>query len=325
MLTVTFNKGVEDYIFPNIAAPDMTELQFRKEIDFDYAVPREVVPGVVRIVANNPSVFTYKGTNTYILGEGADRALIDPGPEDDAHFDAIMKALGSSHISHILITHTHRDHIDGLERLAKATGAKVCGYGRTAREPDALSASPSGAEAYDLAFTPDLKVNDGDEISGSDWAVKALFTPGHAPDHLSFELMGRKVMFSGDHVMGWNTSVVAPPEGNMTDYLASLEKLLPRDDDVYFPGHGGRIEQPQRFAKAYLVHRRWREQAIFNAIQNGKSNISQVVSVVYKDLDPRLARAASLSVQAHVEHLAEQGKVRMDKPVTFETSITALE
>ena len=302
----------------------MTELKFRTEMEFDYAVPREVASGVIRIVANNPSVFTYKGTNTYILGEGDDRALIDPGPEDDAHFNAIMQTLGTSKLSHILITHTHRDHIDGLERLAKATGATVCGYGRTARNSDALSASPSGAEAYELAFTPDHKLADGDEVSGSDWAVKAIFTPGHAPDHLSFELIGRKIMFSGDHVMGWNTSVVAPPEGNMTDYLASLEKLLDRKEDVYFPGHGGRIEQPQRFARAYLVHRRWREQAIFAAIQNGNTSISKVVSVVYKNLDPRLIRAASLSVQAHVEHLAEQSKVRIEQPATFETDITAL-
>ena len=300
----------------------MTELKFRTEIEFDYAVPREVAPGVIRIVANNPSVFTYKGTNTYILGKGSDRALIDPGPEDEAHFNAIMDTLGPNRLRHILISHTHRDHIDGLERLAKETGATVCGYGRTAREPDALSASPSGAEAYELAFTPDQKIGDGDEVSGSDWAVKAIFTPGHAPDHLSFELKDRKIMFSGDHVMGWNTSVVAPPEGNMSDYLHSLEKLLDRNDDVYFPGHGGRIEQPQRFAKAYLVHRRWREQAILNAIQNGNTSISKVVAVVYKDLDPRLVRAASLSVQAHVEHLAEQTKVRIDQPVTFESTIS---
>ncbi|MEM8975651.1 MAG: MBL fold metallo-hydrolase [Pseudomonadota bacterium] len=300
----------------------MTELKFRTDIDFEYAVPREVTTGVTRIVANNPSVFTFKGTNTYILGEGNDLALIDPGPEDDAHFSAIMAFIGDRQLSHILITHTHRDHIDGLERVANATGAKVCGYGRTAFDGDALSASPSGAEAYELAFTPDQKLVDGDEVSGSDWAVKALFTPGHAPDHLSFELTGRKVMFSGDHVMGWNTSVVAPPEGNMADYLASLEKLLDRKDDVYFPGHGGRIEQPQRFAKAYLVHRRWREQAIMSAIQDGNDNIAKIVAVVYKNLDPRLVRAASLSVQAHVEHLAEQSKVRLEQPVTFDTTIT---
>ena len=300
----------------------MTELKFRKEIDFDYDVPREVTKGVTRIVAHNPSVFTFKGTNTYILGEGDDLALIDPGPEDDAHFDAIMQYVGQRRISHILITHTHIDHIAGLPRLAAATGATVCGYGRVGRDSGTISTSPSGAESYDLAFTPDLKLSDGDEVAGSDWAVKALFTPGHAPDHLSFELKDRKVLFSGDHVMGWNTSVVAPPEGNMSDYLASLEKLLDRSDDVYFPGHGGRIEQPQRFAKAYLVHRRWREQAIMSAIENGNTNITKIVAVVYKNLDPRLVRAASLSVQAHVEHLAEQSKVKVAEPLTFESTLT---
>ena len=300
----------------------MTELKFRTEIEFDYDVPREVTKGVTRIVANNPSVFTFKGTNTYILGEGDDLALIDPGPEDDAHFEAIMQHVGPRRISHILITHTHIDHIEGLPRLAAATGATVCGYGRVARDSGTISTSPSGAESYDLAFTPDLQLSDGGEVAGSDWAIKALFTPGHAPDHLSFELKDRKVLFSGDHVMGWNTSVVAPPEGNMSDYLASLEKLLDRSDDVYFPGHGGRIEQPQRFAKAYLVHRRWREQAIMSAIENGHTNITKIVTVVYKNLDPRLVRAASLSVQAHIEHLAEQSKVMVAEPLTFESTLT---
>ncbi|MGI9423367.1 MAG: MBL fold metallo-hydrolase [Hyphomicrobiaceae bacterium] len=299
----------------------MTDLKFKTEMEFAYQTPRELAPGVTRIVANNPSVFTYKGTNTYIIGGGGDIAVIDPGPEDEAHFDAVMATVGKRQVSHIVITHTHRDHIDGVPRLADATGAKICAFGRTARNPNTLTDSPSGAEFFDQNFTPDITVKDGDRLAGSDWTLKALFTPGHAPDHLSFELVDQKILFSGDHVMGWNTSVVAPPEGNMADYLASLERLLDRNDAVYFPGHGGQIPEPQRFAKAYLLHRRVREQSILKALKQNNTTIAEIVTVVYKDLDPRLVRAASMSVQAHAEHLAERGIVELEQPVTFDSQI----
>jgi glyoxylase-like metal-dependent hydrolase (beta-lactamase superfamily II) len=299
----------------------MSDLDFKTQMEFEYAVPRTLAPGVRRIVANNPSVFTFKGTNTYIVGNGPDLALIDPGPEDDAHFNAIMTALGDAKISHILITHTHRDHIDGLPRLAAATGATVCAHGRTARDPGETRISPSGGEFSDATFTPDHTLADGDTVSGSDWSLTAVHTPGHAPDHLCFQLDGTGLFFSGDHVMGWNTSVVAPPEGNMGDYLASLEKLLEREDKIYFPGHGGQIPEPRRFAKAYLVHRRVREQAILAAIRNGSTSIEEVVAQVYKGLDQRLVRAASFSVQAHIEHMAERGIVTAASPLTFTSRI----
>lgn len=301
----------------------MADLSFRTEMDFEYAVPRELAPGVVRVVANNPSVFTFKGTNTYIVGQGEDLCLIDPGPADQAHFDTLMDTIGDRKVSHILITHTHRDHIDGLEPIARATGATVCGYGRKPHAPDAVINSPSGAEFFDDSFTPDRVLRDGDVVSGDGWSIEAIFTPGHAPDHLSFALKDTGVLFSGDHVMGWNTSVVAPPEGNMADYLASLERLTTRNDSVYFPGHGGQIGEPQRFAKAYLVHRRVREQAILKAIRSGDNTITKVVATVYKGLDERLIRAACMSVQAHVEHLAERDLVTIGEPLDFATPITA--
>ncbi|MGI9409794.1 MAG: MBL fold metallo-hydrolase [Hyphomicrobiaceae bacterium] len=302
----------------------MTEINFRTEMEFAYGVPRELAPGVVRLVANNPSVFTYKGTNTYIIGANDDIALIDPGPQDDAHFDAIMQTIGSRRVSHILITHTHLDHIAGLDRLASATGAEVCGHGRSEPRQRAATASPSGGEFFDATFAPDRQLRDGDAVSGSDWSLKALFTPGHAPDHLSFELSGQEILFSGDHVMGWNTSVIAPPEGNMADYLGSLERLLDRNDQVYFPGHGGQIADPQRFARAFLVHRRVREQAILAAITEGHNTISKVVAKVYAGLDERLVTAASLSVQAHVEHLAERDMVRTGEELSFTSQIIAV-
>ena len=302
----------------------MTELNFRTEMEFAYGVPRQLAPGVVRLVANNPSVFTYKGTNTYIVGTNDDIALIDPGPQDDAHFSAIMETIGPRRVSHILITHTHLDHIAGLERLANATGAEVCGHGRSEPRKRSTATSPSGGEFFDDTFTPDRELRDGDAVSGSDWSLKALFTPGHAPDHLSFELSGQGILFSGDHVMGWNTSVIAPPEGNMAHYLGSLERLLDRTDQVYFPGHGGQIAEPQRFAKAFLVHRRVREKAILAAITEGHNTISKVVAKVYVGLDERLVTAASLSVQAHVEHLAERELVQTGDELSFTSQITAV-
>ena len=300
------------------------ELPFRKDIDFAYGVPSELAPGVRRIVANNPSPFTYKGTNTYLLGRGHSLALIDPGPTDDVHFDAIMKAAEGAQITHVLITHTHRDHTDGLERLIAATGAKTCGFGRVAIDRGSKRTSPSGGEFVDRDFRPDIALKDGDRFDGDGFVLTALHTPGHAPDHLCFALEGTGATFSGDHVMAWNTSVVAPPEGNMGDYMAALERLLERNDDVYFPGHGGRALQPQRLVKAYMLHRRMREQSILDCIRQGKRIISDIVPVVYRDLDPRLVTAASLSIAAHVEHLVGRGLVISEGPVTNPTRLSAV-
>jgi glyoxylase-like metal-dependent hydrolase (beta-lactamase superfamily II) len=285
------------------------ELTFKTTMEFAYGEPRELAPGVVRLVANNPGPFTFKGTNTYLIGT-TDLALIDPGPDELAHFDAIITAIGRRRVTHILITHTHRDHTDGLERLRQATGAAVCGYGRSARAPGQVGTSPSGSEYIDRDFHPDIVLRDGDAVSGPGWRLEAVHTPGHAPDHLCFALAECRVLFSGDHVMAWNTSVVAPPEGNMADYMGSLDRLAARDDELHLPGHGGRIDQPARWVKAYQMHRRWREQAILEAITNGNDTIEQILSVVYRGIDDRLTNAASLSVLAHVEHLIERGRVR---------------
>jgi glyoxylase-like metal-dependent hydrolase (beta-lactamase superfamily II) len=291
------------------------DIPFRKEMTFEYGVPRELFPGVVRIVANNPSPFTFKGTNTYLIGQGTNIAILDPGPEDEAHFEAIMRATEGRRITSILISHTHHDHIDGLARLKAATGAKVFGYGRKARNPGQRSINASGSESTDNDFTPDMHMVDGDRFEGDGFVLTALHTPGHAPDHLCYALEGTGILFSADHVMGWNTSVVAPPEGNMAAYMRSLDKLLARDDAVFLPGHGGRIEQPQRVVKAFIMHRRMREQAILDCIKGGATSIPQIVEAVYRGLDPRLVRAASASVAAHVESLIERGLVSASGPV----------
>ncbi|MGI9522559.1 MAG: MBL fold metallo-hydrolase [Hyphomicrobiaceae bacterium] len=299
----------------------MSDLEFRKNMEFAYGVPRELAPGVQRVVANNPSIFTFRGTNTYVIGSKGDLAVIDPGPDDDAHYSALMSLIGDRKVSHIAVTHTHRDHVDGLGRFAAATGAQVCGFGRTAHEAGKLRKSPSGAEFIDLDFKPDLKVEDGDVLTGSDWTLEAIFTPGHAPDHLCFALREQDVLFSGDHVMGWNTTVVAPPEGHMADYMASLERLVKRTDSIYLPGHGGQIAEPQKMTRAYLVHRRLREQAILGAIRSGHKSIREIVGLIYTGLDERLVAAASLSVQAHVEDLAERGLILAELPLDFESTI----
>lgn len=290
--------------------------EFRTTMNFEYGVPRELAPGVLRIVANNPGPFTFKGTNTYIIGAGDDVALIDPGPEDAAHRKAILDTIGSRRLTHVLITHTHRDHTDGLPALLAATGAKTAGFGRTARKRGSKGTSPSGSEFVDLDFVPDVPLGQNGRLAGDGWAFIALHTPGHAPDHLCFALEGTRILFSGDHVMGWNTSVIAPPEGNMGDYMRALELLGKRNDEIYFPGHGGQIAEPQRMVKAFLIHRRMREQAILDCIRDGTNTINAIVPVIYRDLNPKLINAAGLSVQAHVEHLMGQGLVRCDPPLS---------
>ncbi len=301
------------------------ELTFKKTMEFEYGQPMQLAPGVARIVANNPSPFTFKGTNTYLVGTD-ELALIDPGPDDDAHIDAIMRAAGGRRISHVIITHTHRDHTDGMPKVLAATGAVTCGYGRSVMTPGDVRMSPSGSEFIDQSFAPEIVLRAGDKVSGPGWALEAVFTPGHAPDHLCFALEGQRLLFSGDHVMAWNTTVVAPPEGSMADYMASLNVLLARaaSDDVYLPGHGGRIDNPARVVKAFIVHRTWREQAILGAIRDGTDNVRAIVSRVYQGLDARLVTAACLSVLAHVEHLISRGLVRCDGPPTFDQPLSAV-
>ncbi|MEM7778698.1 MAG: MBL fold metallo-hydrolase [Pseudomonadota bacterium] len=300
----------------------MGALSFRTEMAFDYGEPSELQPNVVRLVANNPSPFTFKGTNTYIVGTST-LAIIDPGPDDPDHLSAILSTVAGRDVSHILVTHTHRDHIDGLDALVEATGAKVCGYGRKGVPMDEVLLSPSGRSFIDVDFDPDIKLRTGDQLAGDGWAIEALHTPGHALDHLCFALEGTGAVFSGDHVMGWNTTVVAPPEGHMGNYLASLELLLARQDAVFFPGHGGRIADPRRTCRAYLIHRKMREQAILDAIRADVGTIDAIVAQIYEHLDPKLINAAKLSVQAHVEHLIERELVLAPQEIDFTTELRA--
>lgn len=302
----------------------MDSIKFNTDMAFAYGEASPMGPGIVRIVAKNPSPLTFKGTNTYLVGSTS-LAVIDPGPDDAAHREAILNAAGTRTITHIVSTHAHRDHVDGIAKLKAATGAVVVAY---PRDPEAsriaLKDSPSGKLFVDYDFQPDLPLRGGDKIEGDDWALTAIHTPGHAPDHICLALNGRPLVFSGDHVMAWNTTVIAPPEGRMADYIASLEILLDREDDVFLPGHGGRIFSAQRTVKAYLLHRSWREKSVLDALAKGSTTIRQIVPEIYQGLAPHMIPAATLSVQAHVEYLIEKGQVAADLPLTPDRALSAL-
>lgn len=297
------------------------ELTFKTAMEFAYGEPAPVSPGIVRIVANNPSPLTFKGTNTYLVGM-TELAVIDPGPRDDAHRAAILTAARGRPIRQILVTHAHRDHVDGADELKAETGATILGYGRDEFDPIGPDTNPQGSEFIDFVFRPDVAVRHGDVIEGKEWRLQALYTPGHAPDHLCFALAGRSILFSGDHVMAWNTTLVAPPEGSMSDYIESLQMLLPRTETVFLPGHGGRIDDPQRTVRAYLLHRRWREEQVLDAIRGGAGTIQTMVPLIYPTLDSKLSSAAALSIQAHVEHLIARGLVTCDGFPTWDRPLS---
>ena len=280
------------------------ELAFNRSVDVDYGVAEEVAPQVRRIVANNPSPYTFLGTNTYIVGRGR-VAVIDPGPADEAHLAAIAQATRGERVSHILITHSHRDHCDGARALQEQLGGEIVAFGPTGG-PRGAGAPGLGDAFVDPHFVPDRKVVDGETIRAGGFALDVLHMPGHAPDHLCFALVGKRTVFTGDHVMGWNTTVIAPPEGNMVDFLASLDRLMQRHDKMFLPAHGGRIQTPQRVVRAYIMHRQWREQTILACLDEGIRTIPRIVEKLYGGLDTELKEAAALSVLAHLDHLIDR-------------------
>ncbi|MDR9779328.1 MBL fold metallo-hydrolase [Rhizobium redzepovicii] len=279
---------------------------------YGQAVP--VVAGVERVTVNNPGPFTFFGTNSYIVGS-ASVAVIDPGPEDEAHFQALMAALAGRAVTHIFVSHTHRDHSPLARRLQAATGAVTVGQGphRPARPLRDGEINPF-AESSDLSFVPDITLGDGESLSGDGWALSAVLTPGHTANHAAFALEGRDILFSGDHVMAWSTSIVAPPDGSMADYMESLERLIARDDRLLLPGHGGPVMEPAGFLRALKAHRLRREQAVLARVQAGDTQIAEMVKVIYRDTDPKLHGAAALSVLAHIEDLVERGEIAADGP-----------
>lgn len=298
----------------------MTELAFNRDFDVVYGRPERLSGLVRRVACANASPFTFKGTVSYIVGEG-EVAIIDPGPDDGDHLRALLDAIGGETVSHIVVTHSHRDHCELVARLKAATGAVVCGYGPKvgAGRLGPASGDVTLDAAADAGFQPDLHLAHRDVISGRGWTLEAVHTPGHTSDHLALALPEENTLFSGDHVMAWSTSVIAPPDGSMAEYMASLRLLLDREEQVYWPGHGPAVEAPRRFVRALIAHRQMREAAIFDRIRRGDRTVLEIVRAVYADLDPRLHRAAAISALAHVEHLVAQGKVQAKGPLSLET------
>ncbi len=288
------------------------------DIPFDrkFAVPagqvEQVTPLVRRIVAPNPSPFTFTGTCTYIVGHGT-VAIIDPGPDDPSHVAALLEAVRGETVSHIVVTHTHRDHSPASAAVQAATGARTVGEGphRPARALHIGEINPLDASG-DAAFVPDMAMADGDVLSGAGWTLTAVATPGHTANHLAFALREDDLLFSGDHVMAWATTIVAPPDGSMGDYVRSLEKLLQRSEPLYLPGHGGPVRDAPAFVRDYLDHRHAREAAILRGLERDARTIPELVRGIYIGLDPRLVGAASLTVLAHLEDMVGKGLVATD-------------
>jgi glyoxylase-like metal-dependent hydrolase (beta-lactamase superfamily II) len=288
------------------------DIPFNRTLDLTPGVVEEVVPGVRRILVDNPSPFTFKGTLSYIIGRGK-VAILDPGPIDERHAAALLDAVRGETVTHIVVTHTHRDHSPGAAAVKAATGAPTYGEGphRPAR-PLFIGETKRLDAGGDTDFVPDRRIAHGDVIAGDGWALEAIATPGHTANHMAFALKGTDVLFSGDHVMGWSTSIVAPPDGAMSDYMASLDRLAARPETVYLAGHGDVIRDAPGFVARYIAHRRGREASILRRLGKGETDIPSLVRAIYIGLDPRLAGAASLSTLAHLEDLVARALVATD-------------
>ena len=288
------------------------DIPYNTRFDFEPGRAAEVAPGVRAVVANNPGPFTFKGTVSYIIGRGK-VAILDPGPDDDAHVAVLLDAVRGETVTHIFVTHTHRDHSPAVPKLKAATGARAYAEGphRPARALHVGEASRLDASA-DMDFRPDVALADGEVVSTGTWTIEALATPGHTANHMAYALKEANLIFSGDHVMAWSTPVVAPPDGAMSDYMASLAKLARRAEPIYLPGHGGPVREAPRFVQSYIHHRRAREASILRRLGEGPLDIPALVRAMYVGLDPRLFGAASLSVLAHLEDLVARGLVATD-------------
>lgn len=270
-------------------------------VPYGHAEP--VAPGVRRLLAENPSPFTFTGTQTWLVGE-EEVAVIDPGPDLAAHVEAIVAAAPGP-ITKILCTHTHRDHSPASRPLAAITGAAIVGCGPLAIDDD----GPRADAAFDFDYRPDQVLRDGERVTGAGWELEAVATPGHTSNHLCFALSGTGILFTGDHVMGWSTTVVSPPDGDMAAYRASLERLLGREDRLYLPAHGPSVDDPRAHVARLIEHRRMRETQIVERLEAGDRTIPPMVERIYRDIDPRLHPAAGRSVLAHLLDLEDRGRV----------------
>lgn len=263
----------------------------------------QISPLVGRVLAPNPSPFTYTGTQTYLVG-GSDLAVVDPGPNDADHLAALIAAVGDRPVRAILCTHTHRDHSPAAAPLSARTGAPVIGCAPLALEDD----GPRADAAFDIHYSPDSIMADGDRLAGEGWTLEAVATPGHTSNHLCFALVEENALFTGDHVMGWSTSVISPPDGDMADYMRSMQRLLDREDAVYYPAHGEAVKNPRRLVRGMMGHRKQREGQILRFLErNGASEVPEMVAEMYRGVDARLHPAAGRSVLAHLIDLGGRG------------------
>lgn len=265
----------------------------------------ELHPLVRRVLADNPSPFTYWGTQTYVVGNDRGVAIVDPGPDLDTHIDAIVEAIGDIPVVALVCTHTHRDHSPATRPLKQRLGAPIIGCAPLALD----DSGPRADAAFDTDYRPDRVLGDGEHLAGDGWRLEAVATPGHTSNHLCYALPEANALFTGDHVMGWSTTVVSPPDGDMADYMASLDRLMQRDDAIYYPAHGDPIEQPQRFVRGLAGHRKHREGQILRLLDDGDRAIPDMVRKMYVGVDPRLHPAAGRSVLAHLIDMETRGLV----------------
>ncbi len=287
----------------------MAIIPFNKEFPHEAGEVVTISSQLRRITCPNPSSFTFHGTNTYILGHGK-VGIVDPGPEDQGHIDRLREVLAEKGetVSHIIVTHTHKDHSPGVQLMKKWTDAPTYGYGK--HGIGARRNWPfAGPEGGDTSFVPDVEVPDGGLIKGDGWTLEAIFTPGHISNHLCFALKEDNLILTGDHLMGWSTSIVSPPDGDMAHYMASLRKMLARPEPIYYPGHGGPIEDPKAFVEAFIEHRGEREQQILDCLAQHPCHIPEMVALIYINTPEQLHKAAGRSVLSHLLHMVEEGRV----------------
>ena len=281
-------------------------IPFVREIDIDYGRCDTVSPLIRRVTANNPSAFSYLGTGTYIVGKGT-VAVIDPGPLLTDHLEALLAAIEGETVSHILVTHDHSDHSPLAVPFSEKTGAKVYGYAPEVVE-DGLSEIQMDA-GRDTTYKPDVIVADGDLFEGPGWTLQAIHTPGHTSNHMCYALREENALFSGDHIMGWSTTVVVPPDGNMTQYMKSVEKLIPLSFNTLWPTHGPPVTEVTPFLQAYIDHRLAREEQILSCLKDNIGAVADMVARMYADVDKKLHPAAAQSVRAHLGKLLDEGKI----------------
>jgi len=278
-------------------------IPFVRDMEFAYGEAQQVSPLIRRVVADNPGPFTFRGTGVYIVGQG-EVAVIDPGPDDHEHIENLLRALDGARATHIFVTHGHADHSPAARPLAARTGAKI--YASTL--PVRASTAEIRLEASDdVSFQPDFAVRDGERFKGPGWTIEAVTTPGHTSNHVAYALLEENALFPGDHIMGWSTTVISPPDGDMDDYLASLEKVRDRDYATLWPTHGPPIREVRPFVDAYIDHRLARETQIMARLEAGDTHIPAMVAVMYADVDKRLHAAACHSVLAHMARLVKRG------------------